>query len=110
MTLENQLYARDLGVGAPETRWMAYERVPTGMVGFDRPIAARATEEQALAAGRDYIATYGSCFTERKAVGTVGRRGNPRLALECLECGKKFASSKADPSCPKCGGSDVEVR
>lgn len=29
--------------------------------------------------------------------------------LECLECGKKFRSSSADPKCPKCGGYDVDL-
>lgn len=35
-----------------------------------------------------------------------------RVALECLECGKKFKVSPnaSDPSCPKCGGVDWDVR
>lgn len=28
----------------------------------------------------------------------------------CLECGKQFSTKSMAPSCPKCGGSDIEVR
>ena len=33
-----------------------------------------------------------------------------RVKVTCLECGKKFATANLCPSCPKCGGSDIEVR
>ena len=33
-----------------------------------------------------------------------------RIAVICLECGKTFSTASITPSCPKCGGSDVEVR
>lgn len=31
-----------------------------------------------------------------------------RILVMCLECGKRFSTAKMVPSCPKCGGSDVE--
>ena len=33
-----------------------------------------------------------------------------RIKVECLECERKFTTSSMVPSCPKCGGSDIEVR
>jgi Zn finger protein HypA/HybF involved in hydrogenase expression len=34
-----------------------------------------------------------------------------RIAVECLECGKKFhCGPNAYPECPKCGGADIDVR
>lgn len=35
---------------------------------------------------------------------------NNSVAVECMECGKKFKTKKLIPSCPKCGGSDIDVR
>jgi DNA-directed RNA polymerase subunit RPC12/RpoP len=32
-----------------------------------------------------------------------------RVAVQCLECGRKFKTATLVPSCPKCGGSDIEV-
>jgi DNA polymerase II large subunit len=32
-----------------------------------------------------------------------------RLPVVCLECGKKFRTTNPCPSCPKCGGSDVDL-
>jgi len=32
------------------------------------------------------------------------------IKVVCMECGKKFSTRAALPSCPKCNGSDVEVR
>lgn len=32
-----------------------------------------------------------------------------KIKVICLECGKKFARTNPD-ECPKCGGSDLEVR
>jgi DNA polymerase II large subunit len=32
-----------------------------------------------------------------------------KIAVECLECGKKFSTASMLPSCPKCGGSDIEL-
>jgi Zn finger protein HypA/HybF involved in hydrogenase expression len=32
-----------------------------------------------------------------------------KILVECQECGKKFKTGSICPSCPKCGGSDVEV-
>lgn len=34
----------------------------------------------------------------------------PKIKVICLECGKKFQTTKAIPDCPKCGGADVDVR
>jgi hypothetical protein len=32
------------------------------------------------------------------------------MRVECLECGRKFATSNTDdPSCPKCGSTDLDV-
>jgi hypothetical protein len=31
------------------------------------------------------------------------------FAVQCLECGKKFRTSNPDPTCPKCGGSDIDI-
>jgi Zn finger protein HypA/HybF involved in hydrogenase expression len=33
-----------------------------------------------------------------------------KIKVECLECGKKFQTTKTTPSCPRCGGSDIDVR
>ena len=33
-----------------------------------------------------------------------------KIKVVCLECSKKFATSKIIPECPKCGGSDIEPR
>lgn len=33
-----------------------------------------------------------------------------RVKIVCLECGEKFATTNLCPSCPKCGGSDIDVR
>ena len=33
-----------------------------------------------------------------------------KLKVVCLECGKKFTTSKVIPECPKCGGVDVDLR
>jgi ABC-type ATPase with predicted acetyltransferase domain len=32
-----------------------------------------------------------------------------KILVECQECGKKFKTGSICPSCPKCGGSDVEL-
>ena len=47
----------------------------------------------------------------------MGQGANPMITLkevkakvECLECGRKFQTSRILPVCPKCGGSDVEIR
>ena len=32
-----------------------------------------------------------------------------KIAVQCLECGRKFRTSSMLPECPKCGGSDVDV-
>lgn len=34
---------------------------------------------------------------------------NP-FPVQCMECGRKFKTSSMLPTCPKCGGSDVEPR
>jgi Zn finger protein HypA/HybF involved in hydrogenase expression len=34
-----------------------------------------------------------------------------RILVECLECGKKFAvGPMASPECPRCHGTDIDVR
>jgi DNA polymerase II large subunit len=33
-----------------------------------------------------------------------------KIPVICLECGKKFKTTKVIPDCPKCGGSDIDVR
>ena len=32
------------------------------------------------------------------------------IAVECLECGRKFKTRSLDPECPKCHGVDIDVR
>ena len=36
-------------------------------------------------------------------------RKKEKFAVECLECGRNFKTSSMIPSCPKCGGSDIEL-
>lgn len=36
------------------------------------------------------------------------RLSDVRIPVECLECGRKFRTASWTPTCPKCGGSDVE--
>lgn len=33
-----------------------------------------------------------------------------KFPVVCLECEHKFKTSSNLPTCPKCGGSDIEVR
>jgi Zn finger protein HypA/HybF involved in hydrogenase expression len=33
-----------------------------------------------------------------------------KIAVVCLECGKKFVTARELPECPKCHGTDIEVR
>jgi len=33
---------------------------------------------------------------------------SPKIRVECMECGKKFSTSKLTPQCPRCNGVDVE--
>lgn len=33
-----------------------------------------------------------------------------KIAVECLECGRKFKTASFVPECPKCGGSDIDIR
>jgi DNA polymerase II large subunit len=32
-----------------------------------------------------------------------------RISVVCMECGKKFKTADVDVSCPKCGGSDIDI-
>jgi len=32
------------------------------------------------------------------------------IEVECMECCRKFNSSSILPVCPKCGGSDIDIR
>lgn len=34
---------------------------------------------------------------------------NAKIKVQCMECGKKFSTSKMLPTCPKCGGSDIDI-
>ncbi len=34
---------------------------------------------------------------------------SPAIKVVCLECGKRFATRKDIPECPKCGGVDIDV-
>lgn len=36
-------------------------------------------------------------------------RGSSKVRVECLECGRKFQTANMLPSCPKCGGSDIDL-
>jgi Zn finger protein HypA/HybF involved in hydrogenase expression len=33
-----------------------------------------------------------------------------KVKVVCMECGRKFSTADFVPECPKCGGSDVDVR
>lgn len=33
-----------------------------------------------------------------------------KIKVECLECGKKFATASLSPVCPRCGGVDIDIR
>ncbi len=39
-----------------------------------------------------------------------GRGRAPRIKVECMECNKKFTTTKTTPKCPRCGGYDIDVR
>jgi Zn finger protein HypA/HybF involved in hydrogenase expression len=32
-----------------------------------------------------------------------------RVKVQCQECGKRFTTGSLCPTCPKCGGSDVDL-
>ena len=32
------------------------------------------------------------------------------ILVQCLECGKKFTTTKEIPECPRCHGVDIDVR
>lgn len=34
----------------------------------------------------------------------------PSIKVVCLECTKKFATTKDIPECPRCGSVDIDVR
>jgi Zn finger protein HypA/HybF involved in hydrogenase expression len=38
------------------------------------------------------------------------REETPKIRVICLECGKKFQVRVYANECPKCGGSDIDVR
>ena len=43
----------------------------------------------------------------------AGRRQSEALVgtpVECMECGRRVKTRSYIPECPKCGGSDIEVR
>ena len=40
---------------------------------------------------------------------TAYRYADTRVPVVCLECGRRFKTATLTPSCPKCGGSDIEV-
>jgi Zn finger protein HypA/HybF involved in hydrogenase expression len=35
-------------------------------------------------------------------------QGDP-FKVQCMECGKKFNTKSMDPTCPKCGGADIDL-
>lgn len=41
---------------------------------------------------------------------SVVRRPKARIPVICMDCSKKFQTTKDIPECPKCGGTDIEVR
>lgn len=41
---------------------------------------------------------------------TIGKPKPSAIKVVCLECAKKFTTRSLSPSCPKCGGVDIEVR
>jgi hypothetical protein len=62
-----------------------------------RAISARRTPDEARTAAEAFLAR--------------GPQPSPRRSrarLSCLECEKSFVSSAMEPTCPRCGGSDVE--
>ena len=41
---------------------------------------------------------------------SVVKRPKTKIPVVCMECDKKFQTTKDIPECPKCGGTDIEVR
>lgn len=39
----------------------------------------------------------------------LARKSSLKFKAICMECGKKFSTKSALPTCPKCKGSDIEV-
>ena len=39
----------------------------------------------------------------------IERKSNKKIAVQCMECCRKFHSSSMLPVCPKCGGSDIDI-
>jgi len=37
-------------------------------------------------------------------------RKSKKIQVECMECCRTFQTSSMLPSCPKCGGSDIDIR
>lgn len=46
---------------------------------------------------------------ENRAVRQDGCPVTPRIRVECNECGRKFWTTSSLPTCPKCGGADIEL-
>ncbi|MFQ5668556.1 MAG: hypothetical protein ACE5I7_19295 [Candidatus Binatia bacterium] len=42
--------------------------------------------------------------------GPEGRSTMTKIQVQCQECGRKFSTASMLPSCPKCGGSDIDLR
>lgn len=32
-----------------------------------------------------------------------------KIQVQCMECGKKFSTTKMNPKCPRCGGYDIDL-
>lgn len=47
---------------------------------------------------------------ETKEQVKVRKNYSNRFPVECRECGKKFQTASILPSCPKCKGSDIDIR
>jgi Zn finger protein HypA/HybF involved in hydrogenase expression len=46
----------------------------------------------------------------RRQIATARAERTARIKVVCLECGKKFQVRVYANECPKCGGTDIEVR
>ena len=60
------------------------------------------------------VTRQGACLVnELRPVKVPRRRKRDRragtLSVECMECGRKFKTRSMLPSCPRCGGSDIDL-
>jgi Zn finger protein HypA/HybF involved in hydrogenase expression len=103
----SKLKARGQNVQVIDALWYEPARqklIKSGLVGED-------AEPRVLALGDGrYAVDLGEGEALVKIVDTLEEAIDEagRLAVKCMECGKKFKTASMLPDCPKCGGSDIE--